>query len=212
MADNWNDPYYPDAERVPYSISFYNEDDSLITFYRLNQPGPPYSDTGTFSTNTPNIITNKNINIYINGQENAAIRNDLYISTDGINKASELIASIGYGGLSSQTTEFIKIDTLDVTSYNQIYFLIEKYSGSYGETLQYKNTVISPKIQIQFPAQIQIFCSTPDSQIYYTTDNSEPNKQSNLYSDIFEVEEGTTIKAKAYKEGYIESDISFLTI
>ena len=60
--------------------------------------------------------------------------------------------------------------------------------------------------------KIQITCSTPDSQIYYTSDNSEPNKQSNLYSDIFEVEEGTTIKAKAYKEGYIESDIHFLTI
>ena len=66
--------------------------------------------------------------------------------------------------------------------------------------------------QIQLPTQIQITCSTPDSQIYYTTDNSEPNKQSNLYSDIFEVEEGTTIKAKAYKEGYIESDIAELTI
>ena len=63
-----------------------------------------------------------------------------------------------------------------------------------------------------YKAKIQITCSTPDSQIYYTSDNSEPNKQSSLYSDIFEVEEGTTIKAKAYKEGYIESDIKTLTI
>lgn len=44
----------------------------------------------------------------------------------------------------------------------------------------------------------------------YTLDNSEPNKQSNLYTDIFEVEEGTTIKAKTYKEGYIESNIQSL--
>lgn len=212
MADNWNDPYYPDAERVPYSISFYNEDDSLITFYRLNQPGPPYSDIGTFPTNTPNIITSKNINIYINGQENIALRNDLYISTDGVNKKGELIASVGYGGLSSQSTEFIKINTLNISSYNQIYFLIEVYSGSYGDTLQYKRTEVSSKIEIHLPNQIQISCSTPDSQIYYTLDNSEPNEQSNLYSDIFEVEEGTTIKDKAYKEGYIESDIQTLTI
>ena len=50
-----------------------------------------------------------------------------------------------------------------------------------------------------YKAKIQITCSTPDSKIYYTLENSQPNEQSNLYSDIFEVNEGTIIKAKAYK-------------
>ena len=55
---------------------------------------------------------------------------------------------------------------------------------------------------------IQISCSTPDSQIYYTLDNSTPDSSKSLYSNQFEVESGTTIKAIAIKEGYIDSDIA----
>ena len=56
--------------------------------------------------------------------------------------------------------------------------------------------------------QIQISCSTPDSQIYYTLDNSTPDSSKSLYSNQFEVESGTTIKAIAIKDGYIDSDIA----
>ena len=59
---------------------------------------------------------------------------------------------------------------------------------------------------------VQITCSTPDSQIYYTTNNTEPNQKSILFQKIFTINEGTTIKAKAYKEGYIESDIQSLSV
>ena len=60
--------------------------------------------------------------------------------------------------------------------------------------------------------QIQISCSTPDSQIYYTLDNSTPDSSKPLYSNQFEVEPGTTIKAIAIKDGYIDSDIAEYTI
>ena len=55
---------------------------------------------------------------------------------------------------------------------------------------------------------VQITCSTPDSQIYYTLDGNDPTETSNLYSTQFEVTPSLTIKAKAYKEGYDSSDIS----
>ena len=59
---------------------------------------------------------------------------------------------------------------------------------------------------------IQITCSTPSSQIYYTIDNSTPSQNSNLYSNTFQVQTGTTIKAIGIKEGYIDSDIATLTV
>lgn len=55
---------------------------------------------------------------------------------------------------------------------------------------------------------VQITCSTPDSQIYYTLDGNDPTENSNLYSSQFEVTPPLTVKAKAYKEGYDSSDIA----
>ena len=59
---------------------------------------------------------------------------------------------------------------------------------------------------------VQITCSTPEAQIRYTLDNSEPNEQSNLYSEQIELNLNTTVKAKAFKEGYESSDTSFLNV
>ena len=59
-----------------------------------------------------------------------------------------------------------------------------------------------------FPSTIQITCSTPESQIYYTTDGNTPSSSSTLYSSTFTAEAGTTIKAIAIKEGYIDSDVA----
>lgn len=52
---------------------------------------------------------------------------------------------------------------------------------------------------------VQITCSTPDSQIYYTLDGNDPTENSNLYSTQFETTGGITIKARAYKKEYEES-------
>ena len=46
---------------------------------------------------------------------------------------------------------------------------------------------------------ITIQCDTPDVEIKYTTDDSEPSESSNLYTKEFEVEPSATIKARAYK-------------
>lgn len=56
--------------------------------------------------------------------------------------------------------------------------------------------------------KIQISTSTPESSIYYTTNNTTPTTSSTLYTDIFQVESGTTIKAIGVKEGYLNSDVA----
>ena len=60
--------------------------------------------------------------------------------------------------------------------------------------------------------QIQITCDTPDASIYYTIDGNDPSSSSNLYSNTFEINDPCTIKAIGIKEGYDNSNVSFLEI
>ncbi len=54
---------------------------------------------------------------------------------------------------------------------------------------------------IASPAEVDISCATQAATIYYTTDGSDPTKESSLYEQPFMVAPGTTVKAKAYSEG-----------
>ncbi len=55
---------------------------------------------------------------------------------------------------------------------------------------------------------VEILCDTADAMIYYTTDGTDPDESSSLYSVAIAVSETTTIKAKAYKDGFTPSSIS----
>lgn len=63
-----------------------------------------------------------------------------------------------------------------------------------------------------FPSTIQITCSTPEANIYYTTDGNNPTSSSTLYSNTFTAEAGITVKAIAIKEGMVDSDITQVTV
>lgn len=60
--------------------------------------------------------------------------------------------------------------------------------------------------------QIQITCDTPDAEIRYTLNGSDPNESSTLYSNTIDINEVTTVKARAYKEGWIESNIASFAV
>ena len=54
---------------------------------------------------------------------------------------------------------------------------------------------------------VSISCSTNGADIYYTTDGSEPNQSSIKYTGDFNINKNTTIKAKAFKTNWIDSDV-----
>ena len=58
------------------------------------------------------------------------------------------------------------------------------------------------------PLTIYMSCSDPDAEIRYTTDGSEPTKQSPVYSKSFIILKTTTIKAKAFKKGMVPSFVA----
>lgn len=52
---------------------------------------------------------------------------------------------------------------------------------------------------------VHLGSATADARIYYTLDGSEPTEQSALYKDAIPVDKTTTIKAKAFKDGFAPS-------
>jgi len=72
--------------------------------------------------------------------------------------------------------------------------------------------VISPNGGFVYdPVQVAITCPTENASIYYTTDGTEPNMNSSLYSAPFTVSSTTTVKAKAFKAGYDASNVASAT-
>ena len=55
---------------------------------------------------------------------------------------------------------------------------------------------------------VTITCANSDAEIRYTIDASEPTENSTLYTASFTVELETTVKAKAFKDGLLDSEIA----
>ena len=57
--------------------------------------------------------------------------------------------------------------------------------------------------------QVELECATPGVTIRYTTDGSEPTEESTEYEgNPFTVSDTTTVKARAYRDGMIASDVA----
>ncbi len=65
--------------------------------------------------------------------------------------------------------------------------------------------IVSPDNKFLGKIKIKLRCDTKGSQIYYTTDGSEPDENSNLYSRPFELRKTTTLKFRAYNKGLLPS-------
>ena len=95
--------------------------------------------------------------------------------------------------------------TLSTTLKNSLnlYLKVNEYNGI---------RISDPIINTLASKTLQISTSTPEANIYYTTDNSTPTSSSNLYTNTFQANIGTTIKAIGIKEGYLDSDIAEFTV
>ncbi len=70
------------------------------------------------------------------------------------------------------------------------------------------NPSISPASGLYYQAQtISFYGGQGRPEIYYTLDGSDPDLTSTKYTSPFEISETTTIKARAYKQGWKQSEI-----
>ncbi|MFA5499050.1 MAG: chitobiase/beta-hexosaminidase C-terminal domain-containing protein [Candidatus Cloacimonadia bacterium] len=83
-------------------------------------------------------------------------------------------------------------------------------SADYDIDVKYVATpTFNPSSGIYFTdQQVTIVCSTSDAEIYYTEDGGEPTKESTKYTQPINVDRNITLKAKAYKEGFIDSEVA----
>lgn len=59
--------------------------------------------------------------------------------------------------------------------------------------------------------RVSISCATEGATIHYTTDGKDPTSSSRIYSGFIELRTITTLKAKAFKNGWSSSDIASAT-
>ena len=65
----------------------------------------------------------------------------------------------------------------------------------------------------QMNTDVAIASTTPEAKIYYTTDGTAPTNQSTLYAEPFNVaQQGVTVKAIAYADGYDPSEVAELQV
>jgi len=60
--------------------------------------------------------------------------------------------------------------------------------------------------------RVTIACPTPEVRIYYSTDGQEPTEESLSYQEPLCLKEGTILKARAFKEGWLPSKIGALKV
>jgi protein translocase SecG subunit len=62
--------------------------------------------------------------------------------------------------------------------------------------------------QIDGPTAVTLATETPEAEIHYTLDGSEPTRQSPTYDDPIQVTPGMTVKAIAVREGFKDSPVA----
>ena len=98
--------------------------------------------------------------------------------------------------------------TQNMTS-DQYNFFLDMFATVGGGTLTCATPTFTPEAGTYYEAQeVAIACTTADATIYYTTDGSDPDENSTVYTAPIAVGSSMTIKAIAMKEGYENSNIA----
>ena len=98
------------------------------------------------------------------------------------------------------------IQNLNGNGYN--FFLDMFVVGGTG-TMVCATPTFTPAAGTYYEEQeITISCATADATIYYTLDGSDPTANSTVYTEPIVLNENTTVKAIAMKEGYEDSEIA----
>lgn len=194
-----------------------------IRAYATNKIGTAYGHEVSFTTQKaiPKLTTKEISSI----SSNTAISGGNIISTGG---AFIMEKGICWNTSDNPTTShyntpYFGIDTSFTCTMGGLQpgtvYYVRSYAKNsvgtgYGNSVTFKTKNIVPQPTIQpaggkyFEAQkVSISCSVKEAEIRYTTDGTNPNESSSLYKSEITVDKNMTIKARAYKAGWIESSV-----
>lgn len=124
-----------------------------------------------------------------------------------------------YGGTGKTTSQMIQQNTFSNWSFSNVWSIINgstypylSWQGSPG-SFNYPPSVSSVATPTFTPSggtysttqNVSISTTTPNATIRYTTNGSEPTSTSTVYSSAISVSQTTTIKAKAFRDGWTPS-------
>ena len=179
---------------------------SLTKFINISVSAP--AGTVDFPQFEPNGGTfNNAVNVRITGEttpDNAGTP-QRYYTTDGSDPHA-------YPYITANYNRFNGI-TLDGNTTLKAQALQTGFSASGIASARFNFVAATPVVTPangRFVDQVKVSLSsaTVNAKVYYTLDGSEPTENSNLYSAPFILTESATLRAKAMKNGYFDSEIA----
>lgn len=133
----------------------------------------------------------------------------LYVSTGlgalTANSVRKLTDAAGYNQTINITNNIVLFTTATGTIIKGVAFA----PISSSSTPVVATPIFNPPAGNYYAAQnVTITTSTEGATIYYTTDGSDPDENSSIYTDPIAISSTTTLKARAYKDGYDPSNIA----
>ena len=200
--DNTDKPLYPSSYNSVIRVAAVNDRNVAANF----------SNYGNITISAPGVSIL------------APTLNNGYFIGSGTSLASPLVAGVAAVILSINKNASPE-DVLDILTNSSIGSFepsAEQYIGSgvlnapsiqeIKQTLKVQKTIFSHETAIyREPFDLSIICETPDSIIYYTTDETIPGKNnpnSIIYNAPIRIDKTTKILAVAYAEGYYRSAIA----
>jgi predicted alpha-1,2-mannosidase len=167
-------------------------------------PGNNVYNFGTPWFNKMSISLENGKTLTINATNKSAA--NYYINGISLNSKPHLKLFINYNDLKNGgKLNFTMAGKPDLKYLNSLQKPVMKIT----ENLIVPNPVIDgPQETFKENATVSISSALPNSEIYYTTDGSKPSNKSIRYTKSFTINSDKTIKAIAYKKGYITSYVS----
>jgi len=182
-----------------------------LTNKDINLSNYSIEDNSKTKVNLPNVNLKANSYYIIYTSDTYSYNNDKLYTGFNINSSNEilylyknntLIDEFDIGKLSSNIS-------IGINNNNKVYYK-DITMGYKNSDTYYKGYTKSPTFSINggyVEKNKKVSLSADDSVIYYTLDGSFPTDKSIKYTEEIEIKENTVIKAIAYKDGLIESDV-----
>lgn len=204
------DTYYttdgidPTEASTLYSSSFQLEDNTTVKAKSFNSPYESAITVAnyTFEVSDPAITPTDASNYYNTITVEitcASTEADIYYTIDGSDPTTSSTLYTGTFDLSGTTTVKAKA----------FWGILESNVITRNYSFYVEDPVISPTDAIDYdsPVTVEITCASSDADIYYTLDGTDPTTSSILYEGTFELNDYTTVKAKAFWNS-MESNIT----
>ncbi len=160
-----------------------------------------YTETSGTESATSIVLTVSNFNSYPDGSQ--ILYRNITANQSTFDQATEMYSDKGFRVVCMLRTSASWIFEQGTT------FEVKISSGEdESQTSQYSVEHENPPAT----STIQITCATTGADIRYTLDGTDPTKESAQYTAPFEAAQDATIKARAFKDNLVSSDIAELTI